>query len=113
MDDIFDALNAMDREAIMRRFAEEMPGLRKELDVTLADLSEKTGMDEKKLKDVEAGKRTMKWSEFMSILFIFWNNDVGRKFVESKGLFPEALKRAMSLNRNAHAPVTESSRMGF
>jgi len=60
-----------------------------------------------------SGKRSLKWSEFMSILFVLWNNDIGRGIVEAKGLFPEALKRAMSVNRNAHAPVTESAKYGF
>ena len=42
----------------------------------------------------------------MSILFVLWNNDIGRGIIESKGLFPEALKRAMATNRNEHIPET-------
>ena len=48
----------------------------------------------------------MKWSEFMSILFFIWNNEIGRTLLETKGLFPKELKKAMSINRNAHPPVT-------
>ena len=55
----------------------------------------------------------MIWSEYMSILFVIWNNDIGRGIVESKGLFPDVLKKVMSLNRNAHPPMTESAKFGF
>ena len=49
----------------------------------------------------------------MSILFVIWNNDIGCGILESKGLFPDALKKAMSMNRNAHPPVTEITKYGF
>ena len=113
MDDVFEALNAMDRDAVMGRLVDELPRLRKELDVKVEDLAEKAGVDKDKLKAVEAGEDKLIWSEYMSILFVFWNNDIGRSLVESKGLFPNALKRAMSINKNAHAPITESTRLGF
>ena len=54
--------------------------------------------------------RALKWSEYMSILFVIWNNDIGKGILDERGLFPEELKQALSVNRNAHAPVTESSR---
>ena len=44
----------------------------------------------------------------MSILFVIWNNDIGRGILDSKGLFPDELKAALSVNRNAHAPETEA-----
>ena len=112
-DTVIDGLNALDRDMLMERMAEELPGICEDLSVSRKQLAEKTGIDEEKLKQVESGKRSLKWSEFMSILFVFWRNDVGRGIVESKGLFPDALKKAMSINRNAHAPETESSRYGF
>ena len=38
----------------------------------------------------------------MSILFFLWDDEKGREGVEERGLFPEALKRAMTVNRNKH-----------
>lgn len=108
-----DGLKSLDREALMEKMAEELPDIRNQLKVTQEALAEKTGVDVAKIKAAESGKRALKWSEFMSILFVIWNNDIGKGILDSKGLFPEELKKALSVNRNAHAPVTESMKYEF
>lgn len=112
-EDALDRLKRLDRNALMEHMAAELPGIRKQLKITQEDLAEKTGVDAVKIKAVENGKRSLKWSEFMSILFVIWNNDIGKGILDSKELFPDTLKKVMSVNRNAHAPVTESSKYGF
>ncbi len=107
MNDVFDSLKELDREGLMIRMADELPEIRNRLNVTLKELAEKTGVDESRLRAIEAGKRKLKWSEYMSILFVIWNNDIGRGILDSKELFPDELKKAMSINRNAHAPMTK------
>ena len=88
----------------MERMAAELPQIRESLNLTVDALAEKTGVEAAKIKAAESGKRSFKWSEFMSILFVIWNNDIGKGMLDSKGLFPDALKKALSVNRNAHAP---------
>ena len=107
--DALAGLRSIDREALMEKMAEELPDIRVQLDVTQDALAEKTGVDAAKIRAAENGKRAFKWSEFMSILFVIWNNDIGRGILDSKALFPEELKKALTVNRNAHAPVTETS----
>ncbi|WP_029199522.1 helix-turn-helix domain-containing protein [Oribacterium sp. NK2B42] len=111
--DALDGLKSLDREALMEKMAEELPDIRRQLNVTQEALAEKTGVDVAKIKAAENGKRSFKWSEFMSILFVIWNNDIGKGILDSKGLFPDELKKALSVNRNAHAPMTESMKYGF
>ena len=108
--DALDGLRSIDREALMEKMAEELPDIRAQLDVTQDALAEKTGVGAQKIKAAESGRRAFKWSEFMSILFVIWNNDIGRGILDSKGLFPDELKAALTVNRNAHAPVTEANR---
>lgn len=112
-EDALAGLQLLDRETLMERMAAELPGIRESLKVSVEDLAEKTGVDAAKLKASENGRRALKWSEYLSIVFVIWNNDIGRGILDSKGLFPDELKRALSVNRNAHAPVTESSKYGF
>lgn len=107
--DALDELRTLDREALMERMAGELPDIRMQLSVSQEALAEKTGVDAAKIKAAENGKRGFKWSEFMSILFVIWNNDIGKGILDEKGLFPEELKKALSVNRNAHAPVTEAN----
>ena len=111
--DALDGLRSLDRESLIEKMAEELPDIRRQLKITQEALAEKTGVDAAKIKAAESGKRALKWSEFMSILFVIWNNDIGKGILDSKGLFPEELKAALSVNRNAHAPVTESMKYEF
>ena len=41
------------------------------------------------------------------MLFLFWSNALSRVLIEEKRLFPDALKNAMSIDRNAHMPTGE------
>ena len=52
-------------------------------------------------KKVSEGTMRFRWSEYLTLLFIFWNNSTREK-VEEKGLFPKVLKEAMATNHNAH-----------
>ena len=106
MGEEFEALGTLDQEMLMSRMANELPQIRKALKLEAEEFAGKVGMDVKKLLQIETGEQTMKWSEFMSILFLIWNNEIGRNLLETKGLFPKELKKAMSINRNAHPPVT-------
>ena len=107
--DVLDELKSLDRDALVERMAAELPDIREKLKVSQEALAEKTGVDVAKIKAAESGKRPFRWSEFMSILFVIWNNDIGKGMLDTKGLFPDVLKKALSVNRNAHAPETEAS----
>ena len=102
-------LKQLDRDALVERMGAELSEIRTQLKVSQEDLAEKTGVDAARIKAAENGKRALKWSEYMSILFVIWNNDIGRGILDDKGLFPEVLKAALSANKNAHAPMTEAS----
>ena len=112
-EDALDGLKTLDRDALVRQMAEALPQIRRRLDISQETLAEKTGVDAAKIKAAENGKRNFKWSEYMSILFVIWNNDIGKGILDEEGLFPEELKRALSVNRNAHAPVTESTKYEY
>ncbi len=109
MKDSFDELKKLDRVLLLKKMAKELPAIRGKIGISVEVLAPKVGIDEQKLKQIEDGTAQLDWSEFMSVLFVLWNNDIGRGIIEAKGLFPEALKKAMSTNRNEHMPETGSS----
>ena len=99
-----EAFRRLNRTELVGKMAEELPQIRKILGISDGGVAAKIGMDPKKYKAVEKGLRDLQWPEYMSLVFLFWSNEEGREALEEKGLFPEALKNALSINRNAHAP---------
>ncbi|MBQ8969920.1 MAG: hypothetical protein IJ073_01215 [Lachnospiraceae bacterium] len=101
-DPVMEGLYTLDRDGLMERMAAGLPEISGELGLTPEGVAFRTGLDKERVKLIASGKRKMKWSEYMSILFFLWDDEKGREVVEERGLFPEALKRAMTVNRNKH-----------
>lgn len=95
-------LESLDRSRLVRKMQEVLPDMREELGLHLDTISEMSGIDIGYLREVENGKREMSWRHFLTLLFIFWGSDKSREMIEEKGLFPEELKQALSVNRNIH-----------
>ena len=91
--------NHIDRKGLAKLMARELPDIRCRLSLLREDLEEKTNIGTKRIVAIEEGRQEMKWSEFLSVVFILWSDEDGRKLLDEKGLFPEELKNAMSVNR--------------
>ncbi len=113
MDEVFEELNELDRDTLKERMMSELSEICEKLHISEPVLEQKVGISRNKLREAQAGRRRMEWSEYMSILFVLWNHDIERGIVESNGLFPDVLKKAMSTNRNAHSPATEAGKYGL
>ena len=99
---IIDDLNMLDRDALMTKMTSELPYISGSMGLTTTGICIRMGLDKERLSLIVSGKRKMKWSEYMSLLFFFWNDKKGREIIAEKGFFPEELKRAMAINRNEH-----------
>lgn len=106
-DVIIEGLNEIDRESLMERLASELTLIGGEMGCSVSGIAERTGLDSDRLHMIVSGKRKMKWSEYLSILFVLWDDDRGRGLAEERGYFPDALKRVMTINRNNHGQVNE------
>ncbi|MBR1865844.1 MAG: helix-turn-helix transcriptional regulator [Lachnospiraceae bacterium] len=62
-------------ELLMQRIAGELLEIRECLKLSVEQIADKVGIDRNKLLAVEAGKMDLKWSEYLSLLFLFWRND--------------------------------------
>jgi len=107
MADTIEKLNGIDRDALMERLASELPWVSGEMGDSIRGIAIRTGLDRERLSLIVSGKRKMKWSEYLSILFVLWDDDKGRKIVEERGYLPEELRAAMTVNRNDHGKVNE------
>ena len=106
-DNSLQELDTIDRDALMERMAKELLHISGEMGTSPSGIAYRTGLDKERIELLVSGRRKMKWSEYMSILFVLWGDDKGREMVEEKGLFPEILKNAMRVNRTAHGEGQE------
>ena len=100
-------LESLNREELIKKLVQELPKIRKGLRLSQSDMEKATGIGAKRLAAFEEGRQTPKWSEYLSIVFILWANESCRAVLDDTGLFPVELKRAFSVNRNAHEPTDQ------
>ncbi len=93
----FQELKTIDRDALIGMFVKELPHISGEMGTTPRGIAYRVGMDKDRMQLIVSGRRKMKWSEYMSVLFVLWNDDIGRKMIEEKNLFPDILKNAMKV----------------
>ena len=85
-----------------------LPPIMEQLELTDEVLARKSGIAKERIRNAKKAadmEKFLKWSEYLTLLFIFWTSERGRSLVEKEGLFPKELKDALSVNRNVHLPV--------
>ena len=100
-----DELKALNRDELIKKLKDALPEIREELRLSCDDMERATGIGAKRITAIEEGRQVPKWSEYLSIVFLLWSNEGCRELLDRKGLFPPELKRAFSVNNNAHEPT--------
>ena len=98
-------LESINKDQLVEKLTRELPDLRNRLSISCDDLERATGIGAKRITAFEEGRQVPKWSEYLSIVFVLWANENCRGILDEKGLFPMEMKRAFSVNRNAHDPT--------
>ena len=102
---VIDRLKDLDRGKLVKDLAEQLPEIRESFRLSCDDLERATGIGAKRIVAFEEGRQVPKWSEYLSIVFVLWANEHSRAVLDEKGLFPVELRKAFSMNRNAHEPT--------
>ena len=71
--------------------ATHLVALRKMLYLSQTEFGNRTGISRIRLSMIECGKYEMTWSQFTSILFIFFMNRSTKQIIFRKKLFPDKL----------------------
>ena len=98
-------LESLDRKKLIKKLTRTLPEIRENFNLSCEDLERATNIGAKRITAFEEGRQMPKWSEYLSIVFVLWTNESSRGILDKKGLFPVELKRAFSVNRNAHEPT--------
>ncbi len=71
--------------------ADNLVALRKMLYLSQTEFGNRTGISRIRLSMIECGKYEMTWSQFTSILFVFFMNRSTKQIIFRKKLFPDRL----------------------
>ena len=93
------SMNKMEQDILVDKFVYELPVIRARVDLTQGEIGEMVGLSRQTYSAIETRKRKMTWSNFMSLLFVFWYNPATRNAVEEAGIFTDELKRVLLVNR--------------
>ena len=72
--EIREFFNQIDKEKLIDKFIYELPILRARIGMIQDEISEIVGLSRQTYSSFETRKRKMTWSNFMSILFVFYFN---------------------------------------
>ena len=65
----------IDRQQYLRRMAENLPALRARLGLNQTELAGLLGITRQTLSAVESGARELTWANFISLLYVFTQNE--------------------------------------
>lgn len=86
-----------DQKAVLiKNMADNLPILRKKLDVTQSELASKIGVSRNTLATIEIGKKTMTWNMFLSLILIFTKNEDTEKLLSVLGIYTYELNEYIS-----------------
>ena len=77
-------MNANQKELFIKNMTENLPTLRKKLDISQEELSEKIGVSRSTIAGIENKKRTMSWN-------IFIKNEDTDKLLNVMGIYTDEL----------------------
>ena len=92
-------MNEINKTKLIEKFIYELPVLRAKFGITQSDLSKIIGVSRQTYSSLETGKRRMTWSNFLSILFVFYFNSTTRKMLKTSGIFTNSLKGILNIDR--------------
>ena len=84
-------MNANQKELFIKNMTENLPTLRKKLDISQEELSEKIGVSRSTIAGIENKKRSMSWNMFLSLLLIFIKNEDTDKLLNVMGIYTDEL----------------------
>lgn len=82
----------VDRTYYTRLMAQNLPVLRASLGITQTELAEMIGITRQTLSAAEVGSRPLSWGNFVSLLFIFTQNEQTCRLLELLGIYTDELK---------------------
>ena len=79
------------KAVLINNMADNLPILRKKMNVTQAELATMIGVSRNTLVTIETGKKTMTWNMFLSLILIFTKNKETDKLLNVLEIYTDEL----------------------
>ena len=96
----------LNKENLLKIMTDNLPALRAKLGLSQDEVSNIIGISRQTYCAIETQKRKMSWSNFISLLFLFWYNEKTKVLVSAINVFPEELQTALSCGNQGN-PVSK------
>ena len=88
------------KNQLIERMTENLPVLRSKLSITQSELGDRVGVSRHTLIALENRQRVMTWSMYLSLLYVFCNNEGTKKLVEALEIYDEELIDFITFKQN-------------
>ena len=82
---------SIDRKKYARAMAENLPVLRAKLGLSQGELADMIGITRQTLSSAECGSRELAWNNFISLLYIFTQNEATLPLLTALGIYTPEL----------------------
>ena len=86
------------KDILILNMVDNLPTLRKRLDMTQADLAAKIGVGRSSLTSIENKKRPMTWNMFLSLILIFTKNKETDRLLNVMEIYTDELNDFIKSN---------------
>lgn len=87
---------------LMNNMAENLPTLRKKLDISQDELALMLGVSRSTITNIEKKKRPMTWNTFLSLILIFTKNKETDKLLTVMEIYTDELNDMIKLRQNTN-----------
>ena len=88
----------IDKEKLIAILTEELPVLRAKLGLSQEELSEIIGISRQTYSGIETKRRPMTWNTFLTLMFVYSQNEKTVDMLKNCGAFPETLRQTLNVN---------------
>ena len=78
-----------DKEKLIRNMTDNLPMLRKRLELTQEELADKIGVSRSTILSIENKKREMTWNTFLSLVLLFIKNENTNKLLNVLDIYTD------------------------
>ena len=97
-----------EKERITEAFVELLPMLRARLNITQQELGERVGATRQTIMFAENKRRTLTWSMFLSLAFLFMMDPRTRPFLVASGVINEDMSEILFGDKSLLAHATQT-----